>query len=52
MNLSAGGVDAYGARLRELVGPLVATVPRPSRWNPFPHTEAARHFDALAPMVY
>jgi len=55
VNLTAEGALAYGARLRELVGPdypLIATVPRPSPKRPFPFAEATASFDAIAPMVY
>lgn len=53
-NLTAEGVAAYGAALRQAAGagyPLIATVPRPSpkRWFPFDQLGA---FDAVAPMVY
>ena len=55
VNITAEGVAAYGARLRELAGPgypLIATVPRPA-WNRgFPFAEATAAFDAIAPMVY
>lgn len=53
--LTAIAAEAFGARLRELVGagyPLVATVPRPVPGKWFPYAEATRHFDAIAPMVY
>lgn len=55
VRMTPAGVDAYGARLRQLVGagyPLMAAVPRPSSKVAFPYAETARHFDALAPMVY
>ncbi|HLF40794.1 MAG TPA: peptidoglycan-binding domain-containing protein, partial [Acidimicrobiia bacterium] len=55
VNLTPEGALAYGARLRELVGPdypLIATVPRPSPKRWFPFQEATQHFDAIAPMVY
>ena len=55
VNLTAEGALAYGARLRELVGPdypLIATVPRPSPKRAFPFAEATASFDAIAPMVY
>ena len=55
VNLTAEGALAYGAKLRELVGPdypLIATVPRPSPKRWFPFAEATQHFDAIAPMVY
>ncbi|MDQ3944342.1 MAG: peptidoglycan-binding protein, partial [Actinomycetota bacterium] len=55
VNLTAEGALAYGARLRELVGPdypLIATVPRPSPKRFFPFAEATASFDAIAPMVY
>ncbi len=55
MNLTAEGAAAYGAKLRELVGPgypLIATVPRPSPKRSFPFAEATAAFDAIAPMVY
>jgi hypothetical protein len=55
VNLTPEGALAYGARLRELVGPnypMIATVPRPSPTRPFPFAEATAHFDAIAPMVY
>ena len=54
VNISNDGALAYGARLRELVGPdypLVATVPRPPRPG-FPFEQSIAHFDAVAPMVY
>ena len=44
VNLTAEGAAAYGARLRELVGPgypLIATVPPPPRWpTPSPRSPA------------
>jgi hypothetical protein len=55
VNLTPEGARAYGARLRELVGPdypLIATVPRPSPKRAFPFAEATASFDAIAPMVY
>ena len=55
VNLTAEGAAAYGAKLRELVGPsypLIATVPRPSPKRAFPFAEATAAFDAIAPMVY
>ncbi|MEW6474475.1 MAG: peptidoglycan-binding domain-containing protein [Actinomycetota bacterium] len=55
VNLTAEGAAAYGAKLRELVGPsypLIATVPRPSPKRWFPFAEATAAFDAIAPMVY
>lgn len=55
VNLTAEGAAAYGAKLRELVGPsypLIATVPRPSPKRSFPFAEATAAFDAIAPMVY
>lgn len=54
VNISNEGALAYGARLRELVGPgypLIATVPRPPRPG-FPYEQAIAHFDSVAPMVY
>ncbi|MGI9023854.1 MAG: hypothetical protein ACR2HV_11610 [Acidimicrobiales bacterium] len=56
--LSAEAAAAYGAGLREAVGPavpLVAVVPRPSAWMAtlgYPYSEVVAHFDAVAPMVY
>jgi hypothetical protein len=55
VNLTAEGAEAYGAKLRSMVGadyPLIATVPRPSPKRWFPFAEATRAFDAIAPMVY
>jgi peptidoglycan hydrolase-like protein with peptidoglycan-binding domain len=55
VNLTAEGAAAYGAALRNLVGPsypLIATVPRPSPKRAFPFAEATASFDAIAPMVY
>jgi hypothetical protein len=55
VNLTPEGALAYGARLRQLVGPdypLIATVPRPSPKRAFPFAEATASFDAIAPMVY
>ncbi|HEY3238299.1 MAG TPA: peptidoglycan-binding domain-containing protein, partial [Acidimicrobiia bacterium] len=55
VNLTPDGAHAYGARLRELVGPdypLIATVPRPSPKRAFPFAEATDDFNAIAPMVY
>jgi hypothetical protein len=55
VRLTTAGADAYSAKLRERAGPsypLVATVPRPSPFKPFPYAEVVRHFDAVAPMVY
>ncbi|HEV3362958.1 MAG TPA: hypothetical protein VG795_02255 [Acidimicrobiia bacterium] len=55
VNLTAEGAAAYGAKLRELVGPsypLIATVPRPSPKKSFPFAEVTAAFDAIAPMVY
>jgi hypothetical protein len=54
VNLTHEGAAAYGARLRELVGPgypLIATIPPPPR-TAYPFDEATGHFDAIAPMVY
>ena len=54
VNITNEGALAYGARLRELVGPgypLVATIPRPPRPG-FPFAQSIAHFDAVAPMVY
>ena len=54
VNLTHAGATAYGARLRELVGPgypLIATIPPPPRFA-YPFDEATGHFDAIAPMVY
>jgi hypothetical protein len=55
VRMTPHGVDAYGARLRQLVGPgypLMAAVPRPASRVSYPYAETARHFDAFAPMVY
>jgi hypothetical protein len=55
VTLTAERAAAYGAKIRELVGPsypLIATVPRPSPKRPFPFAEATASFDAIAPMVY
>jgi hypothetical protein len=55
VTLTAERASAYGARLRELIGPsypLIATVPRPSPKRPFPFAEATQSFNAIAPMVY
>jgi hypothetical protein len=54
VNLTGPGAAAYGARLRELVGPgypLIATIPPPPR-TAYPFAEVTGHFDAIAPMVY
>lgn len=55
VRLTPATADAYGATLRQLVGPafpLVATVPRPVPGRGFPYVEATRSFDVIAPMVY
>ncbi len=54
VNLTNDGAAAYGAHLRELVGPgypLIATIPPPPRPG-YPFDQATGHFDAIAPMVY
>ena len=56
-NLSVDAVRAYGAWLREAMGPrypLIVAVPRPSApmLRIYPYTEVIEHFDAVAPMVY
>jgi hypothetical protein len=47
---------AYGNGLRDVLGesfPLVACVPRPSRWLAgYPYAQVVARFDAVAPMVY
>lgn len=53
--LSAERVDRYGAELRARVGArlaLIGTVPNACVNQSYPYAEVARHFDALAPMVY
>lgn len=53
--LAADRVDRYGSALRQAVGPgypLVGTVPNACLNDSYPYAEVARHFDALAPMVY
>jgi hypothetical protein len=57
VHLSARAVDVYGRELRRRVGPnaiVIATTPRPTppRVANYPYREVARHFDAIAPMVY
>lgn len=55
VRLTAAAADAYGATLRQLVGPafpMIATVPRPVPGRSYPYVEASRYFDVIAPMVY
>ena len=56
VSLAADRVDQYGGALRAAVGPsypLIGTVPNACRRaGTYPYVEVARHFDALAPMVY
>lgn len=57
VHLSARAVDVYGKELRRRAGPravIIATTPRatPSRVANYPYGEVAKHFDAIAPMVY
>ena len=55
VRLAADRVDAFGRALRQMVGPdypLIGTVPNACLARTFPFAEVARHFDAIAPMVY
>jgi hypothetical protein len=54
-NLTTVGVDAYGRWVRIHAGPrfpLILAVPRPNPKRWYPYAEAAKDFDAIAPMVY
>ena len=54
-NLSIGNVRTYGARLRQLAGPLfplISAVPRPDPRRNYPYGAAVEWADAVAPMVY
>lgn len=53
--LAADRVEYYAANVRYYAGPgypLIGTVPNACLNNTYPYVELARHFDALAPMVY
>jgi len=55
VQLAADRVDYYAANVRYYVGPgypLIGTVPNACLNETFPYAEVARHFDAIAPMVY
>lgn len=57
VRLTARAVDVYGRELRRRAGDralLVATTPRatPTRMANYPYRQIAKHFDAIAPMVY
>lgn len=55
VQLAADRVEYYAANVRYYVGPgypLIGTVPNACLNETFPYAEVARHFDAIAPMVY
>jgi hypothetical protein len=54
-NLTLQNASDYGAWLRGIVGPtvpMIIAVPRPNPGRWYPYAEAAKYFDAIAPMVY
>lgn len=55
VQLAADRVEYYASNVRYYVGPgypLIGTVPNACLNATFPYAEVARHFDAIAPMVY